>query len=229
MGNLKINADTHKNRLYFNFVGVVTQKRMEELYTDVRFCVADLKPGFDVISDFSACELIHLDSIPALKKMMSYMIENGLGEIVRILQSDKISHRQVLNLATRVQGYKPIYVSDIDEAEDVLKKTVKRKGLRVHLHKVPVRYIVGNEEESGHIINMSTSGCAVEFTTLRPETDTFILIKDIFPREGDSPESFEIKAKVVRVDNDVFAVEFTELDDEKEELLWKHLLAESRR
>ncbi len=229
MGNLKINADTRKNRLHFNFVGVVTQKGMEGLYTDVRFCVADLKPGFEVISDFSACEFIHLDSIPALKKIMSYLIENGLGEIVRILQSDKISHRQVLNLATRVQGYKPIYVSDIGEAEDVLKKTVKRKGVRVHLHNVPVRYVVGNEEENGHIINMSTSGCAVEFTTLRPETDTLTFLKVIFSQEGDSPESFEINAKVVRVDNNVFAAEFTDLDDEKEELLWRHLLVESRR
>jgi hypothetical protein len=229
MGNLKVDADIHHNRLYFNFVGIATQKEMEGLYTDVRFCLADLKPGFDVISDYSECTLIHLNSIPALKKIMSFLIENGLGEIVRVLQSDRIAHKQVLNLATRVQGYKPIYVSNLDEAEEELKKAVKRKGLRVHLHNVPIEYMTGNEEGKGNILNMSMSGCAVKYTTFRPEDETEILLNVTFTNKDNSPELFKIKAKVVRVDNNVFAAEFIDFDDESKELVWKCLLHESRR
>lgn len=229
MGNLKVNADIHKNRLFFNFVGIATQKAMERLYTDVRFCVADLKPGFDVISDYSECTLIHLNSIPALKKIMSYLIENHLGEIVRILHRDRISQKQVLNLAIRVQGYTPIYVSNHEEAEEKLKNAVKRKGLRVHLHNVPIEYLLDSEEGKGNIIDMSTSGCAVEYTTLRPKVDVDILLKMTFEKDGNLPELLRIKAKVVRVDNNVFAAEFTDFDNEGKELLWKYLIRESRR
>jgi hypothetical protein len=229
MRNLKVKADIPKNRLYFTFAGIATKKTMEGLYTDVRFCVADLKPGFDVISDFSDCELIHLNSIPALKKIMSYLIENQLGQIVRILQSDKVSHKQVLNLATRVQGYSPIYVSSADEADEKLKNAIKRKGLRFHLHNLPVKYIVNNEEGKGKIINMSTSDCAVEFTTFGPKKESAILLDMIFEKDDKPPNLFTIKAKVTRIDHNVFAAEFTDFDNESKELLWRCLIDESRR
>jgi hypothetical protein len=229
MNDLKVTADIRKNRLYFNFLGIAAQKEMEKLYTNVRFCVADLKPGFDVISDFSECKLIQLNSISALKKIMTYLIENGLGEIVRVLHSENISHKQILNLATRVQGYKPIYVFSLEEAEERLENNVKRNGLRVHLHNLSITYLVDKEEGNGTIIDMSTSGCAVEFTTFRPEIEMEMLIKFTFTNEDNSPVVFEIKAKVIRVSKNVFAAEFTDLDNASKEILWKCLIRESRR
>ncbi len=229
MNNLKVDVDIHHNRLHFKFTGIATQKAMEGLYTDVRFCLADLKPGFDVISDYSECTLIHLNSIPALKKIMNFLIENGLGEIVRVLQTDKITHKQLLNLATRVQGYKPIYVSNLDEAEEELEKAVRRKGLRVHLHNMPIKYTAGSEEGKGIILNMSMSGCAVKYTTFRPEVETVILLNVTFANKDNSPEIFKIKANVVRVDSDSFAAEFIDFDDKMKKLVWKCLLHESRR
>lgn len=229
MGNLKVKANIPNNRLYFNFTGIATKKAMEGLYTDVRFCVADLKPGFDVISDFSECELIHLNSIPALKKIMSYLIENRLGQIVRVLQSNKVSHKQILNLAMRVQGYSPIYVSSADEADEQLKNAVKRKGLRVHLHNLPIKYVAENEERNGNIINMSTSDCAVEFTTFPPKKGSDLLLEITFERDDKPPYPFTIKAKVTRIDHNVFAAEFNDFDNESKELLWQYLINESRR
>lgn len=228
MNNLKVKADVRKNRLYFHFVGVATKTAMEKLYTDVRFCVADLKPEFDVISDFSYCEIIHLDSLPAFKKIMSYLIENGLGEIVRILQIDKLSHKQILNLATRVQGYKPIYVANLEEAEENLKNTVKRRGLRVHLHDFPIKYTINNEEGEGHILDMSTSGCAVKFTTFGPQTGAEMLAEVTFSQKDKPPDIFQFKARIVRVTNNAFGAAFIDLEQDRQELLRQYLLRESR-
>ena len=228
MNNLKIKADVRGNRLYFYFVGAANKTAMEKLYTDVRFCVADLKPGFDVISDFSHCDIIHLDSIPAFKKIMSYLIENGLGEIVRILQIDKVSHKQILNLATWVQGYKPIYVSTLEEAEESLKNTVKRKGLRVYLHDLPIKYTIDNEEREGLILNMSTSGCAINCTAFSPQTDTEMLAEVTFLQKDKPPEVFQFKARIVRVTDNSFGAEFIELEKENQERLRQCLLRECR-
>jgi len=59
----KVKAEISKNRLYFSFTGSVSRKEMESLYIDTRFGVADMNRGFDVISDFSGCKLIHLAGI----------------------------------------------------------------------------------------------------------------------------------------------------------------------
>ena len=51
--SLKVKADIIENRLYFKFSGKAEKDDLDKLYTDVRFLVADLTPGFDVIKDFS--------------------------------------------------------------------------------------------------------------------------------------------------------------------------------
>lgn len=228
MNTLKAKPDVRRNRLYFNFVGVATKKAMEKLYTDVRFCVADLTPGFDVISDFSDCEIIHLDSLPAFKKIMSYLIENGLGEIVRILQANKLSHKQILNMATRVQGYKPIYVANLEEAEENLKNTVKRQGLRIHLHDFPIKYKLNAEEREGRILDISTSGCAVQCPTDSPKTATEMVLEVAFSHKDDPPQVVQINARVVRATENTFAAEFLDFEDKSKEVLMQCLLRESR-
>ncbi|HKJ65816.1 MAG TPA: PilZ domain-containing protein [Desulfopila sp.] len=228
MDCIKVSADIPKNRLYIKIIGKVTKKAMEDLYTDARFHLADLQPEFDVISDYSECQLIHLNSIPALKNLMSYMIEKGIREIVRVVHTENTSHKQILNLATRVQGYKPIYVSTFEEAEERLENAFNRNGLRVHLHNLPVNYYFENEEGTGNIINMSTSGCAVEFTRLAPKADAEISLKVVFEKDDDSAEKFTIKANVVRVSDNVFAAEFIDFEFEDKERLWQRLVRESR-
>ena len=228
MNNLKVKPDVRRNRLYFHFVGVATKKAMEKLYTDVRFCVADLTPGFDAISDFSDCEVIHLDSLPAFKKIMSYLIENGLGEIVRILQANKLSHKQILNLATRVQGYKPIYVANLEEAEENLQNTVKRRGLRFHLHDFPIKYTVNGEAWEGHILDISTSGCAVQCPSFSPTSATEMVVEVAFPHKDGPPQVLQINARVVRATENTFAAEFIEFGDDRKEALLQCLLRESR-
>lgn len=41
-----------KNRLYLKMAGEMSKRELEKLYTEVRFCVADLQPSFNVIADY---------------------------------------------------------------------------------------------------------------------------------------------------------------------------------
>ncbi len=229
MKNLKVVADIGKNRLYFTFAGKLFKKDMDKLYTDVRFCVADLQSGFDVISDFSECKLAYLNGIPTLRKIMNYLITNGVGDVVRVLPGKNLIYRQIINLATRVQGYRPIYVSTLEEAEDKLANSIKRNGLRLHLHQLPVEYMIDDAQGKGHILNISTSGCAVVSATLKPSIDVELLLIITFMTQDAPSDVFEIKARVARVESDTFAAEFTDLDNDRKEKLWQCLVYESQR
>ncbi len=106
--SLKVKADISKNRLYFTISGQAVKKEMDKLYTDVRFCVADLRPGFDVISDLSECNIGHLSGVPTFRKIMNFLITKEVGDVVRIIKGKSLIFKQVLNLSSRICGYKPI-------------------------------------------------------------------------------------------------------------------------
>lgn len=230
MKNLKVVSNIGKNRLYFTISGKVTKKEVDSFYTEVRFCVADLEPSFDVISDFSECKLAHLGVIPTFRKIMGYLITSGVGEVVRVMPDKCIFCNQIMQLAARSQGYSPICVFTLEEAEDILENSVKRNGLRFHLHPLPVEYVIDDTKGEGHILNISTSGfAAVALTTLHLSVDMEMKIQFAFVQQENSPNIFKVKARVVRVEDDAFAAEFKDLEDEQKEQLWKCLVYESER
>ena len=53
-------GDIKRNGLYITLSCDPSKKVLDKVYTDVRFCVADLKSGFDVVTDLSQCTLGHL-------------------------------------------------------------------------------------------------------------------------------------------------------------------------
>lgn len=230
MNKLKVNADIKRNRLHLHLSGIVTKEKMERLYTEVRFCVADLQPGFDAISDYTTCTLLHLSSIPALKKIMSYLLENGLREIVRVLNEEQqVAYRQMLNMASHIQGYKPLYVTTVEEAEDKLETLARRESVRVVLHNISAECSFEDRKEQGQILDMSLGGCAVEMNSedMLPKLEEEVLLQVRFGGKNDKGEKVELASRVVRVGETSFAVRFN-LDDEKREVLWKFLLEEAR-
>ena len=72
---IKATANIAKNRLHITMSGNVDSKSLEKLYTDIRFCVADLKKGFEVISDISQCNILYVSSFPNYKKIIDYLIQ----------------------------------------------------------------------------------------------------------------------------------------------------------
>ena len=123
MGNSKgpsARADLKNNRLYITIAGRLNKKELDGLYTDIRFCVADLQPGFAVINDLSQCTLAALSGLPTFKKITDHLIANEVGKIVRIVDERRIVFKQILNVSATMKGYTPIYVQSHEEAEEVL-------------------------------------------------------------------------------------------------------------
>ncbi|MBN2429266.1 MAG: PilZ domain-containing protein [Deltaproteobacteria bacterium] len=227
--SIKISADVRRNRLNLVASGKISKSDLDRMYTDIRFCVADLTPGYFVVSDYTGCKYIELSSIPAFRKIMNYLISSGVGEIVRVMHGNGLIFRQIINLASRLQGYKPIYVATHEEAEQKIDIFEKRNGLRLYLKNKPVEYLLNNMAGQGQVINISTSGCAVETEADQPSVGTETLIRIGFKDRDDEEEVFDIKAEVVRGNEDSFAVKFVDLEGERKDRLWSYLTHEAQK
>lgn len=116
-GQAKVRADIKENILYITLSGNIRKKHVESVYTDVRFGVADLKPGFTVITDLLHAKIGHLSGMNSFKKIMTYLLGNGVGKVVRIIGENSLILKQILRISAAIQGYTPIYVSSLEEAK----------------------------------------------------------------------------------------------------------------
>jgi hypothetical protein len=116
-GAVKIRADIQKNTIYIKLTGNIRKKHLESLYTDIRFCVADLQPGFTVINDLSEATIGHLSGIATFKKIMAYLASCKVGAVIRIAGKSSLIIKQVMRISALIQGYTPIYASNMEEAE----------------------------------------------------------------------------------------------------------------
>ncbi len=116
-------ADMAKNRLYITISEAkLTKKNLDNLYTDIRFYVADLKPDFDVITDVSACSLGALNGLPTFNKIADFLVDNKVGKVIRVVDEQKVLFKQFLNITAKMQGYSARYVNSLAEAEEELNK-----------------------------------------------------------------------------------------------------------
>ncbi len=222
-----VKVDTKKNRLYLKFSGSVSKKELDKVYTDVRFAVADLLPGFSVIDDLTACTLCHISAVATYKKISNYLVRNGVKDVVRIINKESVVLRQFLNFASRFAEYIPIYVSTLEEAEEQLDKTDRRNRLRFHFAgELHVEYFSDIARGEGSIVDISTTGCKIVSSTFPPNVGAIIDIVISFNAFETVQKTFGTKACVVRTDNGGFAVEYKDISDEKKEELWQDLLRE---
>jgi hypothetical protein len=225
----RVTADIKRNRLYITLSCDPSKKILEKVYTDVRFCVADLKPGFDVITDLSQCSIGYLNAIPTLRKIMNFLATKQPGEVIRVTGKLSLIFKQLIRLTTIFQSYKPFYVATLDEAEDKLTKSTRRNGLRFHIHKQPIEFKTHQGVGEGHLIDISISGCAVQKSTIPMTMDQEITITIPFQQDQDTLLSFKILAKVVRVQDNMFAAQFTDLNDDQKDKLYKCIALETQR
>jgi hypothetical protein len=221
-------VDTKKNRLYMKFSGSVSKKELDKFYTDIRFAVADLLPGFGVINDLTECTLCHISAVSTYKKISNYLIRNGVKDVVRIIDKDSVVLRQFLNFASRFAEYIPMYVSTLEEAEEHLNKADQRHRLRVHFAgRLQVAYSSNTYRGEGHVVDISTYGCRVASATFPPPVDALIDIEITFNAAvGNAKKTFSTKACVMRTEDGGFAVEYKDISEEKKEELWQDLLRE---
>ena len=113
-------VDAEKNRLYIHFGDHLTKKEIEVVYTDIRFGVPDLKPGFSIINNLSKCSIGHLNGAIAFKKITKFHSEKEVGKVIRVVGRTSLLFRQITNISDLITGYKPVNVSTLKEAEELL-------------------------------------------------------------------------------------------------------------
>ena len=226
---LKVKADIVKNRLYLAIGGKAVKKDLDKLYTDVRFYVADLRSGFDVITDLSECSLGHLNGVSTFRKIMNFLISKHVGNVVRIINGNSLLFKQVLNISSRICSYKPIYVSTIQEAEENLERSIRRSSVRFQINELAVEYIANEKNGVGNIYNLSTGGCAVDSATCPVSVNEAVSVKFEFKGPDMPAGEFIINATVVRVYGNTFAVAFKDIEDVQKDQLWKCLISKSQR
>ncbi len=219
----KVITNLEKNRLEITIAGNIDSRSLEKLYTDIRFSVADLKDGFDVISDISHCNIIYLTGLPIFKKIMDYFVNNKIGQHLRITSDNKTSTRQLTHFFEKIQSYSSIYAENFTDAEEKLNILKKRRGIRLKLKNVVFEVEADGSLAKCIMVDISTSGCSFKSKTLTVSNDSAISIHLSFDPHESLESAFKIKAEIVRKDDVFFAVRFSDLDIEMEEKLYKRL------
>ncbi len=225
----KVKVDIDKNRLYITIADKITKQDFDKLYKDVLVCVTDLQPGFDVVTDLTACNFGHLSGLPTFRRIMNSLITSGVGEVVRVVNEHGVIYKQILNFSSKICSYMPIYVTSHEEAEKQLEKSLKRKDLRFEVPDLLVYYKTDALMAKGEIINLSTNGCAIRSEKAEVIAEEEILITLVFKNEDISSNEFSIKARVISVEGNTFSAQFMGLDDEQKDQLWQCLIHESER
>ena len=124
-------ADIPKNRLYIILRGPGSSSDIDNIYTDIRFSVADLKEGFSVITDMTEAKIAQLAGIATFKKISRFLLDNEVRTVVRVIDNPGIIVKQLVRLTELIQGYRPVYVKSraeaerlLDEAEEILEKAL---------------------------------------------------------------------------------------------------------
>ncbi len=117
----KVRIDVANNRIYITLSGTINKRKVEKIYTDIRFGVQDLQTGFDVITDLRECRVGHLAGLSTFKNIMDYLALNGVSRTIRVVGKSKIIFKQMAKITQLVSGYTPICVDSMEEAEQLLR------------------------------------------------------------------------------------------------------------
>jgi len=137
--------------------------------------------------------------------------------------------KQLLGITAKFQGYKPRYVTTSEEAEEELSRSSQRDGLRFLINQRPIEYSTPKEEGKGDLVDISISGCSVQKSTLALSVNEELSMAIPLYQDSDTLTVFTMAAKVIRVEGNLFAVQFLDLDDNRKTLLYKFLTNEIQR
>ena len=220
---LSVKADVIENRLYFKLSGDFAKEELDKLYTEVTFLVADLTQGYDVVEDFSDCDIDNIKG-QSFRKISNYLVTNGLGEVVRVIGGNSLLYDQAKRIPSVSSGIVPVYAKTHKEAKDKLENSIKRNGIRFYVNNIPIKYLTNEVSGAGNLVNISTGGCSVaSVTTPLPEGEK-IFMQITFDHQDFTRDEFTVKAIVIRSDENSFAAKFDILNADQKERLWKCII-----
>jgi hypothetical protein len=115
----KVRTNISSNRIIITIRGSISRRIAEDLYSEIRFGVADLQNNFIVITDLTLATFAYLNCIPCFLKIAGFLQSSQVGLIIRIVDRPNIIVRQLDRLTSTIDSYKPVYVSSFAEAENI--------------------------------------------------------------------------------------------------------------
>ncbi|MCA1794318.1 MAG: PilZ domain-containing protein, partial [Desulfobacteraceae bacterium] len=134
-----------------------------------------------------------------------------------------------IRITSTFQGYKTAYVDTLAEAEEKFENAARRHGLRFQMHRRLIEYCIKDQDGQGYVVDISISGCAVQAPTVSPGVNDEISLVIPLHHDYENISSFRLKAIVVRVEKDLFAARFLDLDDEQQAHFYQCLSCEALR
>ena len=113
-----------------------------------------------------------------------------------------------------------------EEAEEELKYPIKPEGIRFQLHNKQIDYQINGQQFTGNISDISISGCAIQGQADHLRSGVEIPVTFCLGGDSDSVSTFAFQARVIRAHNDMFAVQFIDLDDAQKAQLYESLAHE---
>lgn len=224
----KVAVSIKKNRLTITIAEKIDKKSIDNLYTEIRFGVADLKPGFDVITDLSACSLGALSSFPTFRKITNHLIVSRVGRVVRVIDETKVIKKQLFNISARSQTYRADIYNSFEAADEYLSSTDEDSGLHFQLREQAVTYSYNEKQAAGSVDFLSINECEVVSASLLLEIGAKIKLSITFDSHEGLLGHLETKAEVVGVEGNSFCARFDEIEEAVKEQLWERLVHESQ-
>jgi hypothetical protein len=85
----KVEVDKPANLLAISYIGSIGPKEILLCEEQAKSLVRDLAPGFRLLTDLTELELMDLDCLPSIKRMMDFSNNNGVDMVVRVIPDPK--------------------------------------------------------------------------------------------------------------------------------------------
>jgi hypothetical protein len=82
---IELSAENDRNILRMSFRGIVRGGDMEESDLRAAELASALRPGFIMLGDLTDLELMDLDCVPHLTRVMEILAKAGMGHIIRVI------------------------------------------------------------------------------------------------------------------------------------------------
>lgn len=118
----KIKSDPEKNRIIITLGGILTIRESRACQNEIEKEVENLKPGFDVINDFSTLNFGQDSSGHYLTEIIAFLTSRKVNRIVRVVGSSESTMIQFAQLTSHIKNIKFKYVPTLRDAEAFLEK-----------------------------------------------------------------------------------------------------------
>jgi len=116
----RVEVDDKRNRLTIVLSGTIGKADAESLIGEINSALERLRPGFDVVNDMREFQLGHIAAATVLEQTIALLQQHQVGRIVRIVGDSKTALAQFTRVTEQVSDYKPVLVSSLEKAEEVL-------------------------------------------------------------------------------------------------------------